>query len=163
MSYDKFMQAADEILATESQLREEDFSDYSLEAIEFEKSELTKSWTKYKKLYDECCIGSANKEKELAVVQAKHPQARKMYVKCINYIAKAKKKMPVEKDAESDPVVPNRGFAVPPCDTGVFSGDYISWPTFRDMFTAIYINNSRLSAVEKLFYLFQKQMARHGK
>ncbi|XP_075150927.1 uncharacterized protein LOC142225036 [Haematobia irritans] len=45
---------------------------------------------------------------------------------------------------------------LPPCDTEVFHGDYSSWPTFRDLFTAIYINNSRLSLVEKLFHLNNK-------
>ncbi|XP_041452005.1 uncharacterized protein LOC121405395 [Drosophila obscura] len=45
---------------------------------------------------------------------------------------------------------------LPPCDTEVFSGDYQQWPTFRDLFTAIYINNARLTPVEKLYHLNQK-------
>ncbi|XP_075157511.1 uncharacterized protein LOC142230768 [Haematobia irritans] len=45
---------------------------------------------------------------------------------------------------------------LPPCDTDVFRGGYSAWPTFRDLFSAIYINNSRLSNVEKLFHLTQK-------
>jgi len=40
------------------------------------------------------------------------------------------------------------GCRLPPCDTEVFTGDYLRWPTFRDLFTAIYINNQRLSPVE---------------
>ena len=47
-------------------------------------------------------------------------------------------------------------FHVPPCDIEIFSGDYLKWPTFRDLFTAIYIKNSRLSKVEKLFHLNSK-------
>ncbi|KAH8299512.1 hypothetical protein KR044_002158, partial [Drosophila immigrans] len=36
-------------------------------------------------------------------------------------------------------------------------GDYTRWPTFRDLFTANYINNNgRLSEVEKLFHLNAK-------
>ncbi|XP_075161781.1 uncharacterized protein LOC142234502 [Haematobia irritans] len=45
---------------------------------------------------------------------------------------------------------------LPPCDTDIFCGGYSAWPTFRDLFSAIYINNSRLSNVEKLFHLTQK-------
>ncbi|XP_075151078.1 uncharacterized protein LOC142225184 [Haematobia irritans] len=45
---------------------------------------------------------------------------------------------------------------LPPCDTDIFKGGYSEWPTFRDLFAAIYINNPRLSKVEKLFHLTQK-------
>ncbi|XP_060665734.1 uncharacterized protein LOC132798023 [Drosophila nasuta] len=48
------------------------------------------------------------------------------------------------------------GCRLPPCDTEVFGGDYTRWPTFRDLFTALYIQNPRLSEVEKLFYLNSK-------
>ncbi|XP_059226988.1 uncharacterized protein LOC131998556 [Stomoxys calcitrans] len=45
---------------------------------------------------------------------------------------------------------------LPPCDTDTFKGGYTAWPTFRDLFSAIYIKNSKLSNVEKLFHLTQK-------
>ncbi|XP_058977743.1 uncharacterized protein LOC131802172 [Musca domestica] len=45
---------------------------------------------------------------------------------------------------------------LPPCDIDVFSGDFLSWPTFRDFFSAVYINNSRLSEIEKLCHLLKK-------
>ncbi|XP_075150627.1 uncharacterized protein LOC142224725 [Haematobia irritans] len=48
------------------------------------------------------------------------------------------------------------GLRLPPCDTDTFKGGYTAWPSFRDLFTAIYIKNSRLSNVEKLFHLTQK-------
>jgi len=51
------------------------------------------------------------------------------------------------------------GCRLPPCDTEVFAGDYLRWPTFRDLFTAIYINNPRLTPVEKLFHLNAKTSA----
>ncbi|XP_041450162.1 uncharacterized protein LOC121404571 [Drosophila obscura] len=41
-------------------------------------------------------------------------------------------------------------------DQKLFSGDYQQWPTFRDLFTANYINNARLTPVEKLYHLNQK-------
>ncbi|XP_073811867.1 uncharacterized protein [Musca autumnalis] len=46
--------------------------------------------------------------------------------------------------------------ALPPCDTDVFEGNFHSWPTFRDLFTAVYIKNSRLSDIEKLCHLVRK-------
>lgn len=45
---------------------------------------------------------------------------------------------------------------VPPCDTEFFSGGYDKWPSFRDMFSAVYINHTKLSPAQKLFHLRAK-------
>ncbi|XP_065362020.1 uncharacterized protein LOC135955594 [Calliphora vicina] len=45
---------------------------------------------------------------------------------------------------------------LPPCDTPIFYGDYKNWPSFRNMFSALYGNNPRLTPVQKLYYLLQK-------
>lgn len=37
---------------------------------------------------------------------------------------------------------------VPACDTEVFYGGYEDWPSFRDMFKAVYINHPKLSHVQ---------------
>ena len=37
----------------------------------------------------------------------------------------------------------------------VFHGDYKSWASFRDMFTAVYVNVSNISPFEQIFYLKQ--------
>lgn len=42
---------------------------------------------------------------------------------------------------------------VPPCDTEVFYGGYEEWPSFRDMFTAVYVDHPKLSPVQKLYHL----------
>ncbi|XP_070144645.1 uncharacterized protein [Drosophila kikkawai] len=62
---------------------------------------------------------------------------------------------PTQASASSQPP-PSTGCRLPPVDTEVFTGDYIRWPTFRDLFTAIYIQSSRLTPVEKLFHLLSK-------
>ncbi|XP_058983004.1 uncharacterized protein LOC101898218 isoform X1 [Musca domestica] len=46
--------------------------------------------------------------------------------------------------------------AMPPIDIDIFVGDFSSWPSFRDLFSVIYINNSRLGDVQRLYYLLQK-------
>lgn len=46
--------------------------------------------------------------------------------------------------------------ALPPCEIAVFNSDYASWPTFRDLFTAVCIQTKRLSNIERLFHLLQK-------
>ena len=47
------------------------------------------------------------------------------------------------------------GFQLPACDTPTFYGDYYSWPSFRDSFTATFIQ-SNLSPVQKLLHLRQR-------
>ena len=58
--------------------------------------------------------------------------------------------------AESNNDTMQNGFQVPLCEIEVFYGDYLMWHSFRDLFTAVYITNCRLSKVEKLFHLFAK-------
>ena len=57
---------------------------------------------------------------------------------------------------ESGSVTLQNGVEVPPCDIEIFYGDYLMWPSFKDLFTAVYIKNSHLSKVEKLFHLNAK-------
>ncbi|XP_075158159.1 uncharacterized protein LOC142231437 [Haematobia irritans] len=45
---------------------------------------------------------------------------------------------------------------LPPCDTEVFKGGYEEWPSFRDMFTAVYINHPKLTSAQKLYHLRNK-------
>ncbi|XP_017479520.1 PREDICTED: uncharacterized protein LOC108376126 [Rhagoletis zephyria] len=45
---------------------------------------------------------------------------------------------------------------VPPCDTETFYGGYEQWPSFRDMFTAVYINHPKLTKAQKLYHLRYK-------
>lgn len=51
---------------------------------------------------------------------------------------------------------------VPPCDTEVFYGGYDQWPSFRDMFTAVYINHPKLSNAQKLYHLRYKTQGKAG-
>ncbi|XP_075159324.1 uncharacterized protein LOC142232403 [Haematobia irritans] len=51
---------------------------------------------------------------------------------------------------------------VPPCDTEVFKGSYEDWPSFRDMFTAVYINHPKLTPAQKLYHLRNKTKGSAG-
>lgn len=149
---EKFIEVIDEMGRFENRLKEEDFSTYTMEAIDVERNELEMLWVKYKTIYEEYCSESPDKKK----IYSRHNSTHKIYIRCVNLIAKVKKGF--TENSSKETVVPKQNISVhvPPCDTGVFKGDYISWPSFRDLFTAIFINNTRLSSVEKLFYLFQK-------
>ncbi|XP_075157757.1 uncharacterized protein LOC142231024 [Haematobia irritans] len=150
---DTYNEVGEELSRYENRLKAENFSDYSMEAVDCERTELEILWAKYKSAYEE--HASASKEKKK--IHLLHNQYHKTYIRCVNIIAKVRKNVQ-ESDAQTNVAQKSSELSihVPPCDTGVFAGDYASWPTFRDLFTAIFINNSKLTAVEKLFYLFQK-------
>ncbi|XP_075149048.1 uncharacterized protein LOC142222851 [Haematobia irritans] len=151
-SAESYIEVVEELSRHESRLKGEDFSDYTTEALDCERTELEMLWAKYKSVYEE--HASASKEKKK--IHLSHGQQYKTYIRCVNIIARARKNI---QDTVTQADVVKRSelsVHVPPCDTGVFTGDYASWPTFRDLFTAIFINNPKLTEVEKLFYLFQK-------
>lgn len=56
----------------------------------------------------------------------------------------------------------NISIKVPPCDTEVFTGSYEEWPSFRDMFTAVYATHSQLTPAQKLYYLRNKTKGSAG-
>nr|XP_044248535.1 LOW QUALITY PROTEIN: uncharacterized protein LOC123002433 [Drosophila takahashii] len=96
----------------------------------------------------------------LPVLKAKYGYCYSAYERCGAQIADQIAQTPQNPQATSTPDTPQTyipsGCHLPPCDTEVFTGDYLRWPTFRDLFTAIYINNPRLTPVEKLFHLNAK-------
>ncbi|XP_075150331.1 uncharacterized protein LOC142224446 [Haematobia irritans] len=57
---------------------------------------------------------------------------------------------------------PNVYIKVPPCDTEVFRGGYEEWPSFRDMFTAVYVNHPKLTPAQKLYHLRNKTQGSAG-
>lgn len=63
---------------------------------------------------------------------------------------------------QSFPQEPNICIKVPPCDTEIFEGSYEQWPSFRDMFTAVYINQTKLTPVTKLYHLRNKTTGEAG-
>ncbi|XP_059222553.1 uncharacterized protein LOC131996737 [Stomoxys calcitrans] len=58
--------------------------------------------------------------------------------------------------------VANSYIKVPPCDTEVFKGGYEEWPSFRDMFTAVYVNHPKLTRAQKLYHLRNKTRGAAG-
>ncbi|XP_049315700.1 uncharacterized protein LOC125779129 [Bactrocera dorsalis] len=53
-------------------------------------------------------------------------------------------------------------FELPACDTETFYGGYEEWPSFRDMFTAVYIKHPQLSQAQKLYHLKCKTKGQAG-
>ena len=62
-------------------LRKEDLSDYTLEAIDFQKADLKATWVKVNTTYDKLCLISSDNMKE---THMKFVHLQKQNVWCIN-------------------------------------------------------------------------------
>ncbi|XP_036347852.1 uncharacterized protein LOC118757230, partial [Rhagoletis pomonella] len=150
-----FIRLADAITEFESDYNSTPFEDQNKHALAIQQEELRAMWRKTKSAHEALINTDLTREDRLSV-KAKNKSNFGCYMKCMAAIASDLEKLAkIEKENE-DVSVREHNIHLPPCDTDIFKGDYLSWPSFRDMFTAIYILNKRLTPVEKLFHLNQK-------
>ncbi|XP_073821300.1 uncharacterized protein [Musca autumnalis] len=154
MSMEDFLLQCDEIASCEENLEAADASIYNDSAIEAEKTEIQRLWAEWKEAYKSCAADPECMKKNKDVLKTKKKLAHQSYIKCISILGDWKEKIKRARAVCSQKS--SSSVTVPPCDTEVFQGDYMSWPSFRDLFTAIYLDNKKLSSVEKLYHLFQK-------
>jgi len=100
---------------------------------------------------DKCtgCIAEAgdNAADSLPILKAKFGYCYSVYERCGAKIADMIAKAPQVQAVPIQSYI-SSGCRLPPCDSEVFTRDCLRWPTFRDLFTAIYINNPRLTPVD---------------
>jgi len=133
----------------------------TLSACKIWRDHFNSLWQSVKAAYDICsdCIVAAG-ESAADILRSKYYQTYSTYE-----IFAAQLMEQIQKWSSHIPQAPvtlsqnstSYGCRLPPCRlTEVFSGDYLRWPTFRDLFTVIYIDNPSLTPVEKLFHLNSK-------
>lgn len=169
MSLDRFIRVSDSLFEFEASLTDKQTPMSSIHSIEIHKEELKTIWGKLKLSYERCLSDLENesdkgekdekaKDKEESItvetVKSKYKSAYISYCRCGTRLGEFAQELSVPK-VETNPGQ-YHGFKLPPCDISTFDGDYSTWPTFRDMFTAVCIMNPRLSPIEKLFHLNQK-------
>ncbi|XP_037809054.1 uncharacterized protein LOC119601889 [Lucilia sericata] len=165
---ERFTRASDAVIKFEANfnnIREEDHHVYYFEVLE---SELKMCWEKVKITFDKCLDDLESSEdaepEDIQVAESKFQSTLNVYARCSKSIkikideleAKTKPKVSHHPNNDSNFDNVSHNLPLPPCDTDIFNGDYLSWPTFRDLFTALYINNSRLSNIERLCYLVKR-------
>ncbi|XP_075150683.1 uncharacterized protein LOC142224783 [Haematobia irritans] len=132
--YYRFIRANNKLVMFEQELTDAVISDSTIFSLEVHREELKSIWSTIKGLYDKCIHQLDSEERDRG--QSKEDKSAEDN----------------EADSDSDDGNPD----LDTCDTESFRGDYQSWPSFRDMFSAIYIRNSSLSKVQKLFHLRKK-------
>ncbi|XP_073821196.1 uncharacterized protein [Musca autumnalis] len=178
MSLNQFIRLADRLVEFDANLTDKQTPLSSTFIIETHQEELKTIWDEFKVVYSQCLSdieressekdGEDKEEEEdsddnvLLTVKSKFQSAYATYcrssaqLKELLHSLSTSNSTPVSVTCQSPSIGPQHGFKLPPCEIPIFSGEYSSWPTFRDIFTAICIKNTRLSSVEKLFHLTQK-------
>ncbi|XP_036327139.1 uncharacterized protein LOC118739735 [Rhagoletis pomonella] len=152
---DSYILLAEAVTEFESDYNGIPAAEQNKHGLAIQQDELKALWEKTKSAYDKLINEGLSKD-DAKAIKKKNKISFQSYVRCISAMGSQVEILTkANKDVE-DRSVREHNIHLPPCDTDVFKGDYLSWPTFRDMFTAIYILNKRLTPVEKLVHLNNK-------
>lgn len=164
MSLGPFIRICDSLVEFESSLNNNELPLSSVYDIETHKEELRSIWHRLKQACERCLVDldktdnaadTSKTSSDVGTVKSKYQNSYLTYCRTIGKLNELCQTL-YPPDKMTSMTNPNVGFNLPPCDITIFNGDYMSWPTFRDLFTAVCINNPKLSPVEKLFHLCQK-------
>ncbi|XP_075167660.1 uncharacterized protein LOC142239773 [Haematobia irritans] len=141
---------------------------HTMFTVELRKEEFKGLWTKVKNSYEKFCVDCECSEEQEKEASELFRQCREAYITCAAGMGELSQSFLSRSVLTSTCASPSgvtqqfsesRGndhrLRLPPCTTEVFYGDYLSWPSFRDMFKAVYIDCQSITPVEKLFYLRQ--------
>ncbi|XP_059225708.1 uncharacterized protein LOC131997872 [Stomoxys calcitrans] len=165
-SLSNFILISDALIEFNADICGETLSSSTVHSLEVHKEELRNLWLRVRPVYEssmsEVSRSDENAKVDIETLKARYQTAYQTYVSSISRICEQIELKRAISTASSAPVVQNSDIGLhsnvhlPPCDIEAFSGDYSSWPSFRDLFTALYVRNARLSSVEKLFHLNNK-------
>ncbi|XP_065356196.1 uncharacterized protein LOC135950589 [Calliphora vicina] len=159
---DSFIKSSDKVVEFEAYLADLPIGSHSICSLDIHKDEILIRWSDFRKSYDKILLDYGSLEEEVTMESIKD-RFYKTYGSHVRALSKVKeildsfpaKDSPISQtEAPTTSYIPN--ISLPPCDTEVFYGDYVSWPSFRDMFSALYGNNPRLTNIEKLCHLLKK-------
>ncbi|XP_059217730.1 uncharacterized protein LOC131997951 [Stomoxys calcitrans] len=166
MASQKFIFFSDQVVTLCANFSDMPIEDHSFSGLQVELDDLERRWRQLVQIYetemtseDPGCTQAVRSS-----IHAKFSESCKSYKNCkasildLMHIERQKLEKTTSKDEPSMKVTEEGGYAlkVPPCDTEFFSGGYDKWPSFRDMFTAIYTKHPKLSPAQRLFHLRAK-------
>lgn len=116
----------------------------TLELLQAKGQELERRWTKASESYLESILEDDKAEERdfTDVYTPKYEEAEEDYMACksrITFLMKehnSREPLPVPTHASRN--APPPPLKLPPCDTPNFEGGYSKWPSFRDIFMAVY-------------------------
>ena len=162
MASERFFRIADELLELETRINNLS-KDTSVHLTDITADELKRLWLK---VIDEYNVLMDTKELEgKEDIKTKYIECYDAYLSVATLLKVLAEPVPPPAEApqlssttHAQPELPLAFYTqLPPCDRELFHGDYHSWPTFRELFRAIYINDPRLSPVQK--FVLESEMS----
>ncbi|XP_065362180.1 uncharacterized protein LOC135955751 [Calliphora vicina] len=162
---DDFIRASDRVVEFQAYFETLPVDSHSLHTLEVQKDEIVRLWSDFRSRYDEILnkFNELEEDVEVATLKSRFFSTFEAHVRVLaksneilDSLCRSNSSPAPTNPATVPPVENTPHISLPPCDTEVFHGDYQSWPTFRDMFTALYRNSTRLSPVEKMCHLIKK-------
>ncbi|XP_075167628.1 uncharacterized protein LOC142239732 [Haematobia irritans] len=166
MSSQKFIFFSDQLVTYCANFNACDISEHTHSSLQVDLEDLERRWHTLTQVYESDMTTQEGFTKEQREsMHSKFNESCKSYKICntaiLDLIGIEKRRMEEQRRPNTIPEsrpTDDTGFSikVPPCDTELFSGGYDKWPSFRDMFSAIYIKHPKLSPAQKLFHLRAK-------
>ncbi|XP_075157916.1 uncharacterized protein LOC142231183 [Haematobia irritans] len=165
MSSAKFIFFSDQLVTYCANFAAIDVTEHTLSSLRVELEDLERRWRMLTQVYeDEMTTEEKYSKTERESIHSKFNESCRSYKTCkaslLDLIDIEKTKM--DSSSRTVEMAGNKtddvGYSlkVPACDTEIFSGGYEKWPSFRDMFSAIYLKHPKLSPAQKLFHLRAK-------
>lgn len=166
ISSQKFIFISDQVVTFCASFVDIPIPDHTASSLQVELYDLERRWRQLVQVY-ETEMTSENPDQNddtRTSIHAKFSESCKSYkswkasILDLMQIEKQNYEKSVSRESESKGQSEESSFSlkVPPCDTELFSGGYDKWPSFRDMFSAIYAKHPKLSPAQKLFHLRAK-------
>ncbi|XP_075163061.1 uncharacterized protein LOC142235687 [Haematobia irritans] len=172
MSLDRFIRLADSLVEFEAALDGKELAVDKICLIETHRCEVQSIWEHLRQASDQCLAELANEEEpegkgskddedeegqeasDTEKVKMKYKASYATYCRCVTKLTEYSQNLVPA--AVTSVTHINSSYNLPPLELATFYSDYKSWPTFRDLFTALCIKNTKLSPIEKLVHLKQK-------
>ncbi|XP_049301850.1 uncharacterized protein LOC125775369 [Bactrocera dorsalis] len=174
ISYTKFIAESVSLIRYCTRFSTSPIQDNSESVLEIKKENLGNFWIRLQAVYDaivesdesdlpENFKSSAYSKYENCLDQYEETRAmisdQLKLIKAIEPTPQTRVELPQVQNQEASSGI---HLKVPAWDTEIFHGGYEQWPSFRDMFTAVYINHPKLSNAQKLHHLRYKTKGQAG-